>query len=503
MLQVEYRKEGMQNYMVLPCEKNRTQGYESRLMQYHVVPHMIPYEIREVNEICEIYYRLQYRTTLHTVLGHLPLNMFRLFHMLDSIVGVLEMAEEYLFDADCILWNAEYVFIEADTGRLQFCSYPDKGIFCDSLRDLLTKLIQQVDKKDDTAVMYLLQFYNLVTEPDCSLTALRKYVMKYSCEMVEEPEKLSYEKGNVRRFQDDLSNSPEETMQSQERNQNKKKDEKIPDKAKNEQNNPRKKMNRDENGERMGEKIIKWLLILTTFFNLGLIALLLFDVLTYDYVRYLLGSMGTLIVLTIIYMNISKEETPDEMMQAFFEENSIPACDRVQSRLAYAGVTQEYPVPGQLETDNDVKGKECNRENQRAYHKVLQQYGETTVLMGEDEQEEDRKVIVEEEHEAPLFLASFAEGKYKPIYVENSIIVGCMEEGCSYLLKQRGISRMHAKLMKKADGLFLLDLNSTNGTYLNGEALVSGEEFKLEEGDVVAFAQCEFYVAKDVQGLSA
>lgn len=54
---------------------------------------------------------------------------------------------------------------------------------------------------------------------------------------------------------------------------------------------------------------------------------------------------------------------------------------------------------------------------------------------------------------------------------------------------------MHAKLMHKEDGIYLLDLNSTNGTYINGELVDGGQDYKLEEGDLIAFAQSQFYVA--------
>lgn len=491
MLQGEYRKEGMQNFLVLPCKKNLTEGYESMLMQYHTVPYMVPYEVREVNGICEIYYRLQYRTTLQAVMGHLPLNMSRLFHMFDSIVGALEMAEEYMFDEESILWNPEFIFIEADTGRLQFCSYPDNQDFHYSLKQLLTEFIQRADKKDDTAVMYILQFYNLVTEPDCSLAILRNYIMKYSENRMPAQEKRIYEEdGN-----DQLSSLHIEEQ--------KEKDAFLYEKEKGEEKGKKKEKakksqceSQHEGDEQMGEKLIKWMLVITALFNLGLITMLLFDVLTYDYVKYLLGSMGAMIVLTIIYMNISKEETPDEMMQAYFEENTIPPADRVQSRLAYAGVPDGYPMSGQPGEQSLMENRKENRSNLPSGCKLLQQYGETTILT-EDKSGDARSIIVKEEYETSLFLAAFVQGKYNPIYIENSTIVGCMEEGCTYLLKQRGISRMHAKLMKKPDGLYLLDLNSTNGTFLNGEAVVSGEEYKLDEGDIVAFAQCEFYVASE------
>lgn len=509
MLQGEYKKEGMQNYLVLPCEKNCVEGYESMLMQYHRVPYMIPYEVREVNEICEIYYRLQYRTTLRAVLGHLPLNMSRLFHMLDSIVGALEMAEEFLFDAEKILWNTEYIFIEADTGRLQFCSYPDKHNPHNSLKQLLTELLQQLDKKDDAAVMYLLQFYNLVTEADSSLSDLRSFVMKYSKDAgrqqeksrdINETEQERYTYKNER----EIKNCSPDREEKKAINEIRKKDKEI------HLENERGDKKQEEYLEKPGERVAKWLLIITALFNLGLIVLLLFDILTYDYVRYLIGSMGAMIVFTIIYMNLSKEETPDEIMQAFFEENAIQSSDRVQSKLAYAGVGDGCQM-SEYFVDHSVNCKENARvhssvvvqreieERKSPNSNALHQYGETTVLYAADDIVDECNLIVKEDFEPPLFLAAFVQGKYMPIYIENSVIVGCMEEGCTYLLKQRGISRMHAKLMKKPDGLYLLDLNSTNGTFVNGEAIVSGEEYRLEEGDVVAFAQCEFYVAKTSQ----
>jgi hypothetical protein len=117
-------------------------------------------------------------------------------------------------------------------------------------------------------------------------------------------------------------------------------------------------------------------------------------------------------------------------------------------------------------------------------------------VLSPDNYDDTEREIVVEECPRPLVLASFEKGKYPAIQIEKSTVVGCMEEGCNYLLKERGISRMHAKLMKKEDGLYLLDLNSTNGTFLNGESLISGEDVKIEEGDIVAFAKCEYMVVQ-------
>jgi len=50
---------------------------------------------------------------------------------------------------------------------------------------------------------------------------------------------------------------------------------------------------------------------------------------------------------------------------------------------------------------------------------------------------------------------------------------------------QNGVSRQHAALIPVGDGLFLTDLGSTNGTWVNGDYLDPGERCPLSAGDVI------------------
>ena len=52
------------------------------------------------------------------------------------------------------------------------------------------------------------------------------------------------------------------------------------------------------------------------------------------------------------------------------------------------------------------------------------------------------------------------------------------------ILSLAGASRYHAKLMWKDDQWFIKDLESTNGTFLNGERIELGKEYKMKNGDV-------------------
>ena len=437
MFQIHFSKEGLTNYMVVDCKEPWDNGYQSNLFQYHRVPYFLPFEMREVDGCFSVYYRLHYRTTVRSVEGHLPFTRDRLQNMVKSIIGVLETAEEYLLEPEGILWRSDSVFLEADTGNLQFCyclaDEGNKG----SMKEFLTEIIQMVDKAEEAAVLFILQFYDLITEPGCTLEILQEFQKKQQEENWKDETEGRKEAAEI---QNEIFFGKERVF--------------VPSKS-------------DDTKERkMGERIIKGMLILTAGSNIVLIMGLLLNQLTYDYMRFLFFTMGALILFTIIYMQMTKEESADEIMKEYFESQEL---------------------------------KQEPEERETAGRKETSGWGETGILI---DSLPDREKIIKEE-KGCLYLEPMEKEKYQPIHIkEKSIVLGSMAEGCDYRLQEKGVSRLHAKIMDKGDGIYLLDLNSTNGTYLNGEMIKCGQDYKLEEGDMVAFAKSEFYVAMEASGYS-
>lgn len=48
-----------------------------------------------------------------------------------------------------------------------------------------------------------------------------------------------------------------------------------------------------------------------------------------------------------------------------------------------------------------------------------------------------------------------------------------------------GVSRLHVKIFCQGNEYFVLDLNSTNSTYLNKQKLVSQEHYRIGDGDEI------------------
>jgi hypothetical protein len=75
--------------------------------------------------------------------------------------------------------------------------------------------------------------------------------------------------------------------------------------------------------------------------------------------------------------------------------------------------------------------------------------------------------------------------------------IGKMEGITDYRIYSNTVSRKHADIIKEQGEYFIVDLDSTNGTYLNGRRLQPGVKEKLVDGVYVAFADVEFKIHID------
>lgn len=71
-------------------------------------------------------------------------------------------------------------------------------------------------------------------------------------------------------------------------------------------------------------------------------------------------------------------------------------------------------------------------------------------------------------------------------------ILGKMEECSDIVLRDQSISRMHARIFEENGELYLQDLNSTNGSYINNLELESNEIVKLKIGDEITFGNLRY-----------
>ena len=70
------------------------------------------------------------------------------------------------------------------------------------------------------------------------------------------------------------------------------------------------------------------------------------------------------------------------------------------------------------------------------------------------------------------------------INTNKGTILGRQAGSCDIILSDERASRIHAQIFAQRDGLYVLDMGSSNGTFLNGKELGANPE-KINVGDVI------------------
>lgn len=97
------------------------------------------------------------------------------------------------------------------------------------------------------------------------------------------------------------------------------------------------------------------------------------------------------------------------------------------------------------------------------------------------------------------------EGDETPIFVQirEEVILGRVTEQSPhttyinlspYGADDAGVSRRHARLLREKNAIYLMDLNSTNGTWMNGEMLAKGVEKRVRDGDEITLGRLKVSV---------
>ena len=82
-------------------------------------------------------------------------------------------------------------------------------------------------------------------------------------------------------------------------------------------------------------------------------------------------------------------------------------------------------------------------------------------------------------------------GKNLPI-TADVYLIGSRSGEVDGMIADETVSRIHARITREEDCFYLEDMNSTNGTYRNGELLNYKERIKLEKNDRISFAKINY-----------
>ena len=97
----------------------------------------------------------------------------------------------------------------------------------------------------------------------------------------------------------------------------------------------------------------------------------------------------------------------------------------------------------------------------------------------------------------PSSLVSREPGELATIYLnEDLTVIGKLVNAADAVINLPTVSRVHAKIRRRDGEYYLTDLNSRNGTAVNGQILMPDTDYCLKDQDEVDFAQARYIFLK-------
>ena len=134
----------------------------------------------------------------------------------------------------------------------------------------------------------------------------------------------------------------------------------------------------------------------------------------------------------------------------------------------------------------------CFEAEKRMWKKFI---GDISEKFRSAKEKADEQTVLLYDGESAGYPFSLVSDSNPPINVSHfPFFVGKDETRCDYVLaSQVGISRFHMKIDREGEEFTISDLNSTNGTFVNGERLAPHYPKKVRRGDELRIGKCIYY----------
>ncbi len=103
----------------------------------------------------------------------------------------------------------------------------------------------------------------------------------------------------------------------------------------------------------------------------------------------------------------------------------------------------------------------------------------------------DTVILSQQEIYQPCLVFGNGENKEK-IKLSDNFMLGRLKEKVDYVVDNRAVGKIHACIRTRNGKYYIVDLNSKNGTFINGIRIESNIEYEIKDKDEISLANIEF-----------
>lgn len=437
--EVCYRRQMGQNEMMICVDSKREGYYETRMLKHNEIPGLLKFSLRRMDDKCWFCYQITSRQPLVRLVETQPLKAEPLRRLLYGMIQTFLGLSEYLLSEEQILLEPEFLYIDLDDWTPKFCLMPGKeGDFSREFSQLLQFLLEKTDHRDKEAVALI---YGLYRE-----SLKENYGFEGLLERLAEPGRGDGEKEKEyrnRKVESEVADVEAAPILE------------LPEKE---------------------EQVSKQNLNpVVSFLSIPILALLLLWIWKgpqglWEYGMFLgIGSTVLAVVLTVFYL--WRQGIAGVVMK----------WNKDKKRPEKSEEKEAVPSWAMIFEAEEAAEEGSQKEQEEVLEVSLEEDGTHTTLLWSQPEKDGCRCLVS------------ADGKNEDIEIRYyPFLIGKQENLSDYVLNRGTVSRLHIRLDREAEVCSLTDLNSTNGTSVNGRRLEANETVTLSSGDEILIADQRF-----------
>ena len=425
-LGAEYRKTLNHNYLVIRKPEDDRLDYELDMIMENRIYGLLDIETRMAEGKEYLYYEISSMQPLRSLYDHKELDWKTIRNICTELVKIYRTATDYMIDEAHLCADPSCIYIGMDDGKPGLLFLPELNIGkSENFIELAEYFLERVCHNDPRAALFAYRFYQTVRKDGFVMTDIERLI-----------ENCDAEDGNTEVLpkvvmpeiveEPEIIKVPEESVIKKQEDTHK---------------------NTKKNIKKKSPAIAVFAIIAITclIYGAGLIP----GIVPGNNERIAAAALAVSSVIALIYTCYKSGHERKKKVISSPDADEIKKCF---DDLPYIEKTKEEKL--------DIQEKPKEEEG----------YGKT--VFWDTEKEEAIGMLVDK--------------KGREYRLDHyPYVIGKMPDMADMILKDKTVSRIHARISCEDNGVYIEDCNSTNGTFLNGVQLYGNEKMPLRKDDEI------------------
>lgn len=483
-----FESDAKASHLVLMLNReDKILNYQIEMIQNNPELPILPFHIRRKDGDAYCYYNITSKQKLSQMLQRKKLNKQEFIDILLGVANAILKSENYFLPNKGFLLEEEYIYLTLQPFKLFLVYIPVSNGPIDVMRDLrqlISRLMTHVSIEESAKDNFLHKILVEMSNDTFNITTLCKLLNNLKTGSVKNaPAVMEDQKGEQCVDSNFINSEPSKQNHVEVSHSQKAKASHLNDVA-----------SETEEVRELGYSKKSILINILSQILVIVVSLLtslqtgLFDPKTFEATTLL----GLILIITVGEYVIFNKLMKKEMIvkkKAMNKQTKASTISKISKTAKSPGNTSNdtlYPQPinmNKKEILNDLG------QQPPVYHEIVA--GDDTEIICFNNSIETEILGHSESQEA--YLMSARDGVMERIIVHKpSFVIGKLREQVDYVLNSKSISRIHAEIIYENGSYHIIDINSKNGTFVNGERIESNKNYPIQDEDRIAFANKEF-----------